>query len=83
MTLFQSCSGDPRNAVRGGHLLIGILSRVGAAFRTIHEAIVVAKIRRLQRELMFHAGASENGVRDEDVAKTPRRPLILGDKWEF
>lgn len=47
--------------------------RVGAAFTTIHQAILAAKLRRVQRELMLHA----NDIRD-----FPQRPLILGDKWD-
>ncbi|MEA2895476.1 MAG: hypothetical protein QOJ84_1091 [Bradyrhizobium sp.] len=48
-------------------------SRVSAALTMIHQAIVAAKLRRVQRELMFHA----NELRD-----FPQRPLILDDKWD-
>jgi hypothetical protein len=45
------------------------VSRAVAALRIIHQAIITAKIRRGERELMFH--------------EIPRRPLHLGDKWDF
>jgi hypothetical protein len=32
---------------------------------------------RIQRELMFHSRA------EQDAGGFPRRPLILGDKWDF
>jgi hypothetical protein len=48
-------------------------SRVGAALTLIHQAIVAAKIRRVQRELMFHTN---------ELMDFPQRPLILGDKWD-
>jgi len=64
---------------------------LAAALRTIHEAIVAAKTRRLQRELMFHADpgdealdiASHKPLDEQDVRKIPRQPTILGDKWDF
>ena len=53
-------------------------------FRTIHEAIVAAKTRRLQRELMFHADLGDASHFDgQDIGKLPQRPIILGDKWDF
>jgi len=39
------------------------------ALKVIHQAIVDAKIRRLERELTFH--------------EIPRCPIVLGDKWDF
>jgi hypothetical protein len=48
--------------------------RVGAALITVHTAIVAAKTRRLQRELMLHS---------TELRNIPQRPLILGDKWDF
>ena len=58
-----------------------------AVLKTIHEAIVAAKTRRLQRELMFHAdlGEASRGepFGEQDIRKIPQRPMILGDKWDF
>jgi len=69
------------------------IGRAGAAFGLIHQGIVTAKTRRLQRELLFHGGARDdgcverrlhdvNGI-DGDAAKPVQRPLLLGDKWDF
>jgi hypothetical protein len=58
-----------------------------AALKAIHEAIVAAKTRRLQRELMLHADLEDEwlgeNLGERDVRKIPRRPMILGDKWDF
>jgi hypothetical protein len=43
--------------------------RVSAAFSVFHQAIITAKTRRVQRELMVH--------------EIPQQPLILGEKWDF
>jgi hypothetical protein len=48
-------------------------SRVSAALTMIHQAIVAAKLRRVQRELMFHT---------KELRDFPQTPLILGDKWD-
>jgi hypothetical protein len=69
------------------------VSRTSAIFKIVHQAIVTAKTRRLQHELMFHAGwrddwsfqshSHESYDADAGGAKFPQRPLILGDKWDF
>ena len=65
---------------------------LAAALRTIHESIVAARTRRLQRELTFHGDLGSESLDEivgerplgaEEVAKLPRRPMILGDKWDF
>jgi hypothetical protein len=48
-------------------------SRVSAALTVIHQAIIAAKLRRVQRELMFHT---------KELRDFPQRPLILDDKWD-
>ncbi len=53
-----------------------LFGRMGSALRIVHRAIVAARTRRLQRELMFRD-------RSGDDAQFPRPPLILGDKWDF
>jgi hypothetical protein len=45
------------------------IGRIGAGFNILHQAIVIAKTRRVQRERMFH--------------EIPQQPLIFGDKWDF
>ena len=62
-----------------------------ATLKTIHEAIVAAKTRRLQRELMFHADLRdeaidepfEGPIGEQEIRRLPQRPMILGDKWDF
>jgi hypothetical protein len=71
-----------------------INSHVRAALTTLHEAIVAAKMRRIQRELIFHAGFAgshdewsrskwhEGPGPDHDIKNFPQTPMILGDKWD-
>jgi hypothetical protein len=65
--------------------------QVRAALTTIHEAIVAAKMRRIRRELIFHAGSHDEWSRsrwreapgsDHDIRDFPQTPMILGDKWD-
>jgi hypothetical protein len=86
MTLFHSHRDDFRGFVGESRFPAArALSRLKAAFKMIHQAIVAAKMRRLQSELMFHSGAHQDwsSPADADAAEFPRRPLILGDKWDF
>ena len=57
--------------------------RMRAVFRLMHHAIVAAKTRRPQSELIFHRGFESDGSAGQDAARYPQRPLILGDKWDF
>jgi hypothetical protein len=59
------------------------VARLAAAFKIIHRAIVTAKLRRLRSELMCHGGYLYEQPSDQDAAKIPQAPLILGDKWDF
>lgn len=68
------------------------MGRAGAAFGLIHQGIVTAKLRRLQRELLLHGRARDDFLpspmrdtsgMDQDDAKLVQRPLLLGDKWDF
>jgi hypothetical protein len=68
-----------------------INSHVRAALATIHQAIVAAKMRRIRRELIFHAGSHDEWSRskwregpgpDHELRDFPQRPLLLGDKWD-
>jgi hypothetical protein len=68
-----------------------ISSHIRAALTDIHQAIVAAKMRRIRRELTFHAGSHDEWSRSKrregpgpahelrDFAQTP---MILGDKWD-
>jgi hypothetical protein len=67
--------------------------RAGAAFGIIHQEIVTAKTRQLQRELLLHGGARDAGPVqrhlydvsgiDRGAAEFAQRPLLIGDKWDF
>jgi hypothetical protein len=68
-----------------------ISSHARAALTTIHEAIVAAKMRRIRRELIFHAGTHDEWSRsrwretpgpDHELKDFPQTPMILGDKWD-
>jgi hypothetical protein len=69
------------------------IGRTGAALKTMHQAVVAAKMRRVERELMFHDGAYDRWLSEpdaqpshasgKDAVNVPQRPLILGDKWDF
>jgi hypothetical protein len=78
---FGSCGR--RNGSRS--LIRRAARRISAALKAMHRAIVAAKLRRLQNELMLHRTTpKDNGMRAEfDAAKFPQRPLMLGDKWDF
>jgi hypothetical protein len=59
------------------------LTWICAAFRALHQAIVTAKLRRLQHELMFRHDYGDMFPPEQDASKFPQRPLVLGDKWDF
>ena len=72
MAIFYSHHDRQRETTGASHLYAlvrRIIVKISSAFGIVHQAIVVAKTRRIQRELMFH-----------DI---PQRPLILDDKWDF
>ena len=88
MTLFHSHRDDQRGLIGENRFPAArTLSWLRAALKVLHQAVIAAKMRRLQSELMFHSAAHEDwSLRAEgepDAAKFPRRPLILGDKWDF
>ena len=57
------------------------IRKISAPFKTLHCAIVAAKLHRLRNELMLHRSARARTEFDAD--KFPQRPLTLGDKWDF
>ena len=68
-----------------------INSHVRAALTTIHQAVVAAKTRRIQRELMFHADSHDEWSRsqwregsgaDHELRDLPQTPMMLHDKWD-
>ena len=91
MTLFYS-HHDRLHGSAGTrrHPIMRTLTRVRSTLRLIHRAIAAAKIRRIRNELRFHAAAhrwtqtpAHDGATEKDAANYPRRPLVLGDKWDF
>jgi hypothetical protein len=58
--------------------------------KTIHEAIVAARTRGQQRELLFHGDfggespdiVSDRPLDEQEIGKIPQQPMILGDKWD-
>jgi hypothetical protein len=92
MTLFHLHDDLATPAGESRFTLDRALTWFAAAFSAIHEAIVAAKTRRLQRELMFHGDlggepfdkiVDDRPLSAEEVAKVPQRPTVLGDKWDF
>ena len=90
MTLFHLHDGLAAPA--GESRLARAAAWLAALLKTTHEAIVAAKTRRLQRELMFRGDLAsesldeivgERPLTSEEVAKLPRQPMILGDRWDF
>jgi hypothetical protein len=91
MTLFYSHHDRLHgSAGTARHPIMRTLKRVRGALRTLHRAIAAAKIRRIRNELMLHGGAyrwaqkaAPGEQTEKDAAKYPRRPLVLGEKWDF
>ena len=73
MPLFHSCEPtlhEHSSTVKRLHRTARrAIQRVKAGFKVVHRAIIAAKTRKIERELMFH--------------KVPQRPLILDDRWDF
>ena len=51
--------------------------------KTMHQAIVTAKLERLENELVLRRGNSDEVSSDRDAVRYPQRPLVLSDKWDF
>jgi hypothetical protein len=84
MTLLQLHRHDLHGTAGGGRATFAqAFRRLHAALRLIHQSIKVAKLRRLQSELMFHADDGGDESADQNAARYPQRPLILSDKWDF
>ena len=83
MTLLHLYNED-RHGFAGQGRFIRMRARkwLRVALRTLHRAIVAAKTRRLQSELMFRSLYGEGEAGEQALTKYPQRPLILGDKWD-
>jgi hypothetical protein len=55
----------------------------GSAFKAMHQAIVAAKLERIESELVLRRGYRDDQPLQHDAARYPQRPLILSDKWDF
>jgi len=76
MTIFYSHREPTDAAFHKRPLLRSAVRMMRAGLRAMHRAIVAAKMRRLERELLLHD--LTNGS-----SRFPQAPLILGDKWDF
>ena len=84
MTLLHLRDDGPRAFAGEGRLTLArSLGRLRAALRTMHRAIVAAKMQRMRNEPAFQPDGYDGPCRDEDAEQYPRQPLILGDKWDF
>ncbi len=81
MTPFHSHPADLSVRAASRFSVAKAAGRLRAVFKAIHDAIVAAKLRRLQGELTLHERWP--APPDTDAATYPRRALILGDKWDF
>ena len=80
MTLFHSHSAGLPVGSEGRSAIATATAWLAAAFKAVHHAILAAKLRRLQSELMLRGGWVARA--DIDVGKLPRYPLNPGDKWD-
>jgi DNA-binding HxlR family transcriptional regulator len=67
----------------GGSVISRAFAWLGAGFKSIHQAIVTAKLERLESELVVRRGYSDDQPSQRDVVRYPQRPLVLSDKWDF
>ena len=78
MAVFDSHSEFPRRRLPERlHALAPLFRQIRRALRVVHRAIIAAKTRRLQRELMLRE------LSGGDAELPQQRPLILDDKWDF
>jgi len=57
--------------------------RIATLLATFHQAIVRARLQRLQSEGFLRKDYSDMLPPEQDASRFPQRPLILGDKWDF
>ncbi len=67
----------------GGSLISRAFGWFAAAFKAMHQAIITAKLERLENELVVRRGYSDDDFVRHDATCYPQRPLVLGDKWDF
>ena len=64
-------------------VVLRALGWLGAAVRAMHQAIVAAKLERLEGELVVRRGYGDDGSVRHEAGRYPQRPLVLGEKWDF
>ena len=55
----------------------------GSALKAAHQAVVAAKLERIESELILRRGYCDELPLRHDAVRYPQRPLILSDKWDF
>ena len=84
MTLLHAHHGDLHSRLHENRSAIAtVVGRLAGALKILHQSIVIAKLRRLRYELMFHTGHGDDASSDRGAAGFPQTPLLLGDKWDF
>jgi hypothetical protein len=49
----------------------------------MHQAIITAKMERLENELVVRRGYRDEKFAGFDATRYPQQPLVLSDKWDF
>ena len=86
MTLFHLHYDDAQSTVRENRYSVWRVFRgIAAALGTLHRSIVSAKLRHGESAMLLWEDYKEMlpAKGEQDTAKFPLRPLILGDKWDF
>jgi hypothetical protein len=60
-----------------------VFLRVFGWLKTMHQAIVRAKLERLENELVLRRGYGDDIGSNRDAMRYPQAPLELSDKWDF
>jgi hypothetical protein len=66
-----------------GSAIFRAFAWLGSAFKAVHQAIVAAKLERIESELVLRRGYCDELPLQRDAVRYPQRPLILSDKWDF
>jgi hypothetical protein len=66
-----------------GSVVLRAFGWLGAAVKMTHQAIVAAKLERIENELVLRRGYSGDEAWQHQAMRYPQRPLILSDKWDF
>ena len=82
MSLLSAHRGELNGSRRRSRSAVA--RKVIVFFKTMHRAIVAAKLHRLRNELMLRRSTFANSSprAERDVSEFPQRPLLLGDKWD-